>query len=271
MTILSPGSIRHPTSYYHESGVGHIEGNLSALDLMVMLHHEALQPSDQFVLSKGHSVGVLYVTLWKLGRLTDDDLKSFHKDGTKLSGHPPTHEIEEILFATGSLGHGFPLAAGLALGKQIKGEPGRVYCLMSDGEWDEGSNWEVLSFARHHGLRNLRLIVDLNDLQGFGPTAEVADLHPLAAKFREFRLITREIDGHDPAAIPEALLSSAPGPDVIVARTRKGYGVSFMEHRMEWHYLPLNAAQYEQALASTGRRSFTAKNAASTPIPSSTS
>jgi transketolase N-terminal domain/subunit len=89
---------------HHESGVGHIGGNLSALDLMVMPHHDALLPSDQFVHSKGHSVGALYVTLWTLGRLTDDDLKSFHKDGTKSSGHPPTHGIEEIPFVTGSLG-----------------------------------------------------------------------------------------------------------------------------------------------------------------------
>jgi len=233
---------------HYESGVGHIGGNLSALDLLIILHHDALGPSDQFVLSKGHAAGAMYVTLWTLGRLTDDDLKSFHKDGTKLSGHPPTGGIEEIPFATGSLGHGLSLSAGLALGKRIQDEPGRVYCLTSDAEWNEGSTWEALIFARHHGLSNLRVIVDLNGLQGFGSTSEVADLHPLSAKFREFRLGTREIDGHDPVAIREALLCPAPGPDVIVAKTRKGCGVSFMEHRMEWHYLPLSAAQFEQAL-----------------------
>jgi transketolase len=233
---------------HFESAVGHIGGNLSSLDLMVILHHEALGPSDQFVLSKGHSAGALYIALWTLGRLTDEDLKSFHKDGTKLSGHPPTRGIKEILFATGSLGHGVSLAAGLALGKRIRGEPGIVYCLTSDGEWNEGSNWEALIFARHHGLSNLRLIVDQNGLQGFGTTAEVADLHPLAAKFRAFRLVTHEIDGHDPGAIREALLSPAAGPDVIVANTKKGCGISFMEHRMDWHYLPLSPAQYEQAL-----------------------
>jgi transketolase len=234
---------------HYESGIGHIGGNLSALDLMVVLHHEALQPPDQFVLSKGHAAGALYVTLWSLGRLTDDDLRTFHKEGTTLSGHPPTQGIAEIPFATGSLGHGLSLAAGLALAKRLKGEPGRVYCLTSDGEWNEGSTWEALIFARHQELSNLRVIVDLNGLQGFGSTAEVADLHPLAAKFREFRLRTREIDGHDPVAIREALTCPAPGPDVIVAKTRKGRGISFMEDRMEWHYLPLSADLFEQALA----------------------
>jgi transketolase len=238
---------------HYESGVGHIGGNLSALDLLVVLHHEALRPSDQFVLSKGHAAGALYVTLWTLGRLTDDDLRTFHKDGTTLSGHPPTRGIPEIPFATGSLGHGLSLATGLALGKRIKGEPGRVYCLTSDGEWNEGSTWEALIFARHQELSNLRVIVDLNGLQGLGPTAEVADLHPLAAKFREFRVRTREIDGHDPAEIREALICTAPGPDVIVARTKKGCGISFMEDRMEWHYLPLSAAQFEQALGELER------------------
>jgi transketolase len=102
-------------------------------------------------------------------------------------------------------------------------------------------------------LSNLRVIVDLNGLQGLGPTAEVADLHPLAAKFREFRVRTREIDGHDPAEIREALICTAPGPDVIVARTKKGCGISFMEDRMEWHYLPLSAAQFEQALGELER------------------
>ena len=183
---------------HYESGVGHIGGNLSCLDLLLILHHRVLLPADQFVLSKGHSAGAYYVTLWTLGKLTEQDLSTFHKDGTRLSGHPPTSGIEDILFATGSLGHGLSLAAGLALAKRLKGEPGRVFCLTSDGEWNEGSCWEALIFARHHGLENLTLLVDLNGLQGFGTTREVADLEPLAEKFRAFGLPTLEIDGHDP-------------------------------------------------------------------------
>src|SRR5438874_4680155 len=186
---------------HYEAGVGHIGGNLSALDILLSLYHDVMLPDDQFVLSKGHSAGALYVTLWSLGLLSDDDLKTFHKDRTRLPGHPPTRGLNDVLFATGSLGHGLSLAAGLALSKQLRGEPGRVFCLTSDGEWNEGSNWEALIFARHHGLTNLTVLVDQNGLQGFGTTREVADLHPLADKFRAFRVRTQEINGHHPEAI----------------------------------------------------------------------
>src|SRR6266478_428565 len=234
---------------HYEAGVGHIGGNLSALDILLCLHHDIMGPDDQFILSKGHAAGALYVTLWSLGRLTDDDLKTFHKDGTRLPGHPPTHGLNDVLFATGSLGHGLSLAAGLALAKQLRGEPGRVFCLTSDGEWNEGFNWEALIFARHQELHNLTFIVDHNGLQGFGSTHEVADLFPLADKFRAFRLPTVEIDGHDTGELQHALSAQQEVPNAIVAETRKGCGVSFMEDRMEWHYLPMTAQQYEQALA----------------------
>jgi transketolase len=141
------------------------------------------------------------------------------------------------------------LAAGLALGKKLKQEPGRIFCLTSDGEWNEGSLWEALIFARQRGLDNLTLIVDLNGLQGFGDTKDVADLSPLADKFRAFRCETREFDGHDPTAIEDAVRPHPLVPNVLVARTRKGCGVSFMENRLEWHYLPLSEAQYRQAVS----------------------
>ena len=233
---------------HYESGVGHIGGNLSSLDLLLTLHHDILWPDDQFVLSKGHSAGAYYVTLWTKGRLPDEELRQFHKDGTCLSGHPPTSGIDDILFATGSLGHGLSLAAGLALGKRLERRSGRVYCLMSDGEWNEGSCWEALIFARHHHLDNLTIVVDLNGLQGFGTTREVADLDPLTEKFRAFGVPTAEIDGHDRGAIRDALGRERGSLAAFVARTRKGCGVSFMEDRMEWHYLPLSESQYLQAI-----------------------
>lgn len=233
---------------HYESGVGHIGGNLSCLDLLLILHHRVLLPADQFILSKGHSAGAYYVTLWTLGKLHEQELSTFHKDGTRLSGHPPVSGIEEILFSTGSLGHGISLAAGLALAKRFKGEPGRVFCLTSDGEWNEGSCWEALIFAKHQGLKNLTLLVDLNGLQGFGATREVADLEPLAEKFRSFGLPTLEADGHEYDELERALRSHHSGLQVIIARTRKGCGVSFMEDRLEWHYLPMTEAQYRQAV-----------------------
>lgn len=233
---------------HYESQVGHIGGNLSALDLLVCLHSAILGPDDHFLLSKGHAAGALYVALWASGRLSDDDLNQFHRDGTLLSAHPPPFGIPGVLFATGSLGHGIGLGAGLALARKLKGLPGHVYVLTSDGEWNEGSSWEAIIFAQHQQLSNLTVIVDQNGLQGFGSTREVADLAPLEDKFRAFGLETAQIDGHDPAAIMSILAERGPKLRAIVARTRKGCGVSFMEGKMEWHYLPIDAEQYRQAV-----------------------
>jgi transketolase len=233
---------------HYESGVGHIGGNLSCLDLMLVLYHQVLGPDDLFLLSKGHSAGALYVTLWTLGTLSDEDLRTFHQDCTILSGHPPVSGIDACPFATGSLGHGLSLAAGLSLAKRLRSKRGRVICLTSDAEWNEGSCWEALIFARHHHLANLTVLVDLNGLQGFGTTREVADLEPLASKFLAFGVPTQEIDGHDEMAIRDAIDTDRQELAVVVARTRKGCGVSFMEDRMEWHYLPLTETQYMQAV-----------------------
>jgi len=130
----------------------------------------------------------------------------------------------------------------------LQRKSGRVFCLTSDGEWNEGSCWEALIFARHHQIDNLTLMVDLNGLQGFGTTREVADLEPLATKFHAFGLPTVEVDGHNPDELERALKGQGTGLQVIVARTHKGHGVSFMEDQMEWHYLPMTEAQYQQAV-----------------------
>ena len=239
---------------HYESGVGHLGGNLSALDLLLTLHHRVMGKDDLFVLSKGHAAGALYVTLWSLGRLSEEELLEFHKDHTRLVGHPQADAIPDIVFATGSLGHGLGLSAGLGLGKRLRGDPGRIFCLMSDGEWNEGSTWESLIFLAHHRLTSVVPIIDLNGLQGFGTTTEVADLGSLADKLRGFGLQVREVDGHDPEAIRRALTVDLPAqPFAVVARTIKGHGVSFMENRMEWHYLPMSAEQYAQAVEEAKR------------------
>jgi len=233
---------------HYEAGVGHIGGNLSALDILLCLHHRVLGADDSFILSKGHAAGALYISLWSRGLLSDEDLLRFHKDGTHLSGHPPVSGIPSVPFATGSLGHGLGLAAGLALGRRLQSLPGRVFCLTSDGEWNEGSSWESLLFVTHQGLENLVLIVDANGLQAFGTTEEVSGLEPLADKFRAFGIQTDEIDGHDPDELTAALATDQSGPRAIIARTEKGHGVSFMANRLEWHYLPMTEAQYQQAV-----------------------
>jgi transketolase len=232
---------------HYESKVGHVGGNLSSLDILLSLYGSVLTKDDVFVLSKGHSAGALYIALWTVGLLKEEDLLTFHKDNTRLSGHPPAQGMPEIMFATGSLGHGLSLAAGVALGKRLKGENGRLFCLMSDGEWNEGSCWEALIFLIHQNLGNLTFIVDLNGLQGFGTTREVANLDSLVDTFRAFNIRTIEVDGHDYRELTYALSENI-GPIAIIAKTRKGCGVSFMENEMAWHYLPMNKGQYEQAV-----------------------
>ncbi|MEI8372889.1 MAG: transketolase [Planctomycetota bacterium] len=233
---------------HFESGVGHIGGNLSALDILMVLHHCVKQKDDVFVLSKGHAAGALYVTLWSLGVLTEDDLLQFHGERTRMSAHPAPGWIEEIPFATGSLGHGLPLAVGIALGKLLRNQPGRVFCLLSDGELQEGSTWESLIFIKQRQLAPLTIVIDVNGLQGFGSTKEVSGLELTVSKFREFGLAAREIDGHDLDTILDAIGTPSPSPQIILAHTRKGHGISFMQNRMEWHYLPLNEELYRRAL-----------------------
>ncbi len=237
---------------HFESGVGHIGGNLSGLDVMMVYHHRVKRADDVFILSKGHAAGALYVTLWSTGVLSEDDLLNFHAERTKLSAHPAPGWIDAIPFATGSLGHGLPLAVGIALGKSLRNEPGTVTCLLSDGELQEGSTWESLIFIKQRQLAPLTIIVDVNGLQGFGSTQEVTGLELTVSKFREFGLETVDIDGHDLEAIYAAIAAPSPGsstkPRVILARTHKGHGVSFMQDRMEWHYLPLNEELYQKAI-----------------------
>lgn len=233
---------------HFESGVGHIGGNLSVLDVLLILFHEYLNVEDKFVLSKGHSAGSLYIALWSVGRLKDQDLKQFHKDGTLLAGHPPAKGILDIPFATGSLGHGFSLAAGTALGFRLKRNEARVVCMTSDGEWQEGSTWEALIFACHHKLKNLTVLVDHNNLQGFGSTAEIASMSPLWDRLQGFEIDLQVIDGHDHHAIRAALACDQNRLKIIILRTVKGHGVSFMENRMDSHYLPLTEESFRLAI-----------------------
>lgn len=239
---------------HYESGVGHIGGNLSALDALMVVFHELLDEDGHFVLSKGHSAGALYIALWSVGKLQDEDLAQFHKDNTLLAGHPPARGISGIPFATGSLGHGLSLAAGTALALRLKQQQGHVYCLTSDGEWQEGATWEALIFACHQQLNNLTILVDHNNLQGFGSTADVASMSPLWTRLQGFDVEVQVIDGHCLDDIRVALASSNGKPLIIILKTVKGHGVSFMENQMAWHYLPLTSTQYQMAVEEVGIR-----------------
>jgi transketolase len=233
---------------HHGSGVGHLGGNLSCLDAMMVLHHEYLGAEDRFILSKGHSAGALYVVLATRGLISRDELATFHKDGTRLPGHPPAKGLVGVEFATGSLGHGLSLAAGTALARRLQGAVGHVYCLTSDGEWQEGSTWEALIFLCHNKLANLTVLVDHNRLQGFGTTGEVASMDPLHERLAGFDLDLQFLNGHDISAIRAALGRTAARPRVLVLDTIKGRGVPGMEHQMASHYLPIDPQTYAAAL-----------------------
>jgi transketolase len=210
---------------------------------------------DRFILSKGHGAAILYAVLAECGFFPKKWLDTYYQDGSVLAGHVTSHGVPGVEVSTGSLGHGLPVGCGMALAGKRANMPYRIFVMLSDGELDEGSNWEAILFAPQHQLDNLISIVDYNKIQSFGAVSEVLELAPLADKWRAFRWAVREIDGHDHAQI-ESALSSVPfepgKPSVIIAHTVKGKGVSFMENQLAWHYKSPNAEQLAQALAELG-------------------
>ena len=235
---------------HYSAHTGHLGGNLSCIDAMMLVHHEMMRRDDRFVLSKGHSAGALYVTLWSLGRLSDEDLNTFHRDNTLLGGHPPPRGIPGILFGTGSLGHGLSLAAGLALAARLQHTDRRIFCLTSDGEWQEGSTLEAAIFAARHRLENLVILVDHNGLQGFGSTFDVSSMFPLQDRLSGLDLEFRVCDGHDLASMREAFAPGRSKPVMVIMNTIKGRGIPEISGKLESHYLPLTPAQFANAIAS---------------------
>jgi transketolase len=239
---------RHSVQMTSKANASHIGSCLSAADLLAVLYGGILRyvstdpnwPSrDRFIMSKGHACAALYAVLAECGFFPLDTLERFYENGSPLAGHVTHKQVPGVEVSTGSLGHGLPIATGMALAAQRDGLPHRVFCLLSDGECDEGSTWEPALFAPHHRLDNLIAIVDYNKIQSLGTVKEVLDLDPLAEKWRAFGWAVREIDGHDVTAISDALTQvpyEADRPTCIVAHTVKGKGVSFMENTLLWHY-----------------------------------
>lgn len=251
----------------HHARASHIGSCLSCADLLAVLYHEILRVDpcrpdwpdrDRFILSKGHAAAALYAALAERGFFPVARLDTFGDDGTQLATHVARHGVPGVDFATGSLGHGLSVGAGMALASRRDGRPGRVFVLLSDGECDEGSTWEAALFAAHHGLDNLVAILDYNKIQSFGRVTEVLGLEPLADKWRSFGWVVRELDGHDHVRILGELraVPFTPGrPSVLVAHTIKGKGVSFMEDQLLWHYRSPDDAQLAAALAELGEPS----------------
>jgi transketolase len=250
----------HALRMTHRANASHIGSCLSMADILAVLYGAVLRvnPSrpdwaarDRLVVSKGHAAAILYAALAETGFLSIDELDTYSTNGSRLAGHV-TRTVPGVEFSTGSLGHGLPVAAGMALEALRANAPWRAFCILSDGELDEGSNWEAIQMAQHFRLSNLVAIVDYNKIQSFGSVAEVSNLDPLAEKFRAFNWGVHELDGHDHAALKAALIGPptlAGRPTAVIAHTIKGKGVSFMEGQLAWHYKAADAAQLEAALA----------------------
>jgi transketolase len=237
----------------------HIGSCLSAADIIAILYTRILKldsanpdhsERDRFVLSKGHAAAILYAGLAERGFFPVEELATFCGNGSRLTGHI-SHAVPGVEVSTGSLGHGLPIAVGMALADRVDGRNARTFCLLSDGECDEGSNWEAILFAPHNKLDNLVAVVDFNKIQSFGRVSEVLELEPFAMKWRAFGWHTVEVDGHDLSQLESALTTAPPlagRPTAIIAHTVKGKGVSFMEDSLEWHYKSPSSTQLEAAL-----------------------
>jgi transketolase len=239
---------------------GHPGGSLSTVEIMVSLfyHHMNINPKnptwqqrDRFILSKGHAAPTLYAILAKKGFFPEEKLKTLRQIDSTLQGHPDMNKTPGVDFSSGSLGHGLSAAIGMAWTAKLEKSNRLVYVLMGDGEMNEGQVWEALMAARHRNLDNIIGIIDRNHVQLDGSTDEIMDTGNLAEKIRSFGWHVEETDGHDIAAVNEAIdkLKQHTGdPKMLVARTVKGKGISFMEHKYQWHGNPLTDEYTKKAL-----------------------
>jgi len=252
---------RHVIKMIAQAKSGHPGGSLSAADIITTLYfhqmkHDPQKPHweerDRFVLCKGHAAPILYAALAEAGYFPVDELLNLRKLGSKLQGHPDMKKVPGVDMSTGSLGQGLSAANGMALAAKLDKKDYKIYALLGDGELQEGQVWEAAMTAAHYKLDNVIAFVDYNGLQIDGPISEVKSPNPISEKWRAFGWHVIKIDGHDYEQILEALETAqkAQGkPTVIVARTIKGKGVSFMENQASWHGSAPNAEQVEKALA----------------------
>lgn len=213
---------------------------------------------DRFILSKGHAGAGIYAALAERGFFPVEKLLTHYQDGSDLSGHVSHKGIPGVELSTGSLGHGLPVAVGMAKAAQLDGKNHRIFCVLSDGECDEGSNWEAILFASHHKLKNLTVIVDYNKIQSLALISKTLALEPFTSKWLSFGWQVREADGHDHNSLFQALIARCDDqhqPLCVIAHTTKGKGVSFMEDSVLWHYRTPQGEEYDSAcrqLALTG-------------------
>ncbi len=244
-----------------EAGAGHVGGEMSVIDLLTVLYFKILQidpkrPTDplrdRFVLSKGHSALALYITLSEKGFFPPSNIGTFLQHHSALNGHPNRVKVPGIETNTGPLGHGLPIAAGMATAAKLNEETWRTFVITGDGEMQEGSNWEAIMYSAQANLDNLTLIIDHNRLQQGSRLSETVNIAPLAQKLESFGWATEEIDGHNYEEIETALSLAKVIPNqpkCIIAHTHKGHGISFMSDEVAWHHKVPSEEQYLKALA----------------------
>ena len=245
--------------YIYHANAGHTGGSLSCIDILNVLYNHVMDIGphnfdspyrDRYIQSKGHSVEALFVVLADKGFFPESDLETLCKYKSHYIGHP-TRKVKGVEQNTGALGHGLPISVGTALGAKLDEKNFRVFTLLGDGELPEGSNWEAALTASHYGLDNLCAIIDNNKLQITGRTAEVCNTDPIDAKFQSFGWAVRRVDGHDIDALKDCF-DSLPfekgKPNLIIANTVKGKGISFMENQVKWHHGVPDEKQYNEAL-----------------------
>ncbi len=256
---------RHVLEMTSRGGSSHVGSALSCTDILAVLYGGVLRidpglparpDRDRFLLSKGHAGAAVYAVLAETGFFPVEKLLTHYQDGSDLSGHVSHKGLPGVELSTGSLGHALAVGAGICLGAKRRGEAHRTFVLLSDGECDEGSNWEAIMFAAHHGLDNLVAVVDYNKIQSLAPVSETLALEPFADKWRSFGWEVVEVDGHNHDDLTPAL-AAVPRrprhPTCVLAHTTKGKGVSFMENSVLWHYRTARGDELATAIAEIER------------------
>jgi transketolase len=238
----------------------HIGACFSIVDILSVLYAKVLtfdplspklRKRDRFILSKGHAGAAVYAVLAEAGFFSTEKLKLHYQDGSDFSGHVSHKGVPGVEISTGSLGHGLSIAAGMAYSAKLDSGKHKVFVLLSDGELDEGTNWEAIMFAAHHKLDNLVAIVDYNKIQSLGLVSETLGLEPLVNKWQSFGWEVLETDGHEHDELTNTLSKAKTlngKPVCVIAHTVKGKGVSFMEHTVLWHYRSAQGEEFEMAL-----------------------
>jgi transketolase len=255
---LASGIRQNAVRMTSRANASHVGSALSCADILAVLYGSIMRLDgfvpgearrDRFVMSKGHAAAALYACLSELGIFPREELETFGRDGSRLVGHVTAGLLPGVEASTGSLGHGLPISVGIALGATRRGSPYRTFCLISDGECDEGTTWEAALLAAQWDLSSLCVVIDRNGLQGLGSTTSIASLEPLGAKWKSFGWEVREVDGHSIDELDAALgPATSSSPVVVIAKTIKGKGVSFMENQLAWHYKSATGEAFDIAL-----------------------